>query len=100
MKKQIIRVWKELDVEDIQDHLLVLGELSGSCNKCSEVGLKECLNACPKCGTDFRYVAFRSPETNFPKLMKLKESRPDLIFVDYNDFKRVAGSLKAKEFFK
>jgi hypothetical protein len=100
MNKKFIRTWKELDIDDIKEHLFVLGDLSGSCNKCSEVGLSETLSMCPKCKAEFRYLAFRQPETNMPKMMKIKEVRPDLIFVDYQDFKKITGSIKAKEFFK
>jgi len=89
-----------LDIDDIKEHLFVLGELSGSCNKCSEVGLSDILTMCPKCKTEFRYLAFRQPETNLNKMMKIRKARPDWIFVDYQDFKKITASTKAKEFFK
>ena len=100
MNKKLIRIWKELNIDDIKEHLFVLGELSGSCNKCSEVGIGDTLTMCPKCKAEFRYIAFRSPETNMPKMTRIREARPDLIFVDYQDFKKITGSIKAKEFFK
>ena len=89
-----------MDIDEIKEHLFVLGDLSGSCNKCLEVGLSDNLTSCPQCKTEFRYLAFRQPETNMPKLMRFKETRPDLTFVDYQDFKRITASTKAKEFFK
>lgn len=100
MNKKLIRIWKELDIDDIKEHLFVMGDLSGNCNKCSEIGLSEALAMCPKCQAEFRYFAFRQPETNMSKMMKIRVARPDLIFVDYQDFKKITGSLKAKEFFK
>ena len=100
MNKKFIRAWKELDIDDIKEHLFVMGDLSGSCNKCLEVGLSETLTMCPKCKAEFRYIAFRQPETNMLKMLKIKEARPDWIFVDYPDFKKITGSIKAKEFFK
>jgi len=33
-------------------------------------------------------------------MLKLSHERPDLVFIDYDDFKRTEGALKAQEFLK
>ncbi|MFC1509779.1 hypothetical protein ACFL60_08885 [Candidatus Omnitrophota bacterium] len=87
-----IRVWKEFDVEDIAKHLLVVGDLTGDCSGCRALGIdysKE--TSCPKCGTDFKYIATRTRETR-----RIKVKRPDLVFVDFDDYKKAWGRIKAK----
>ena len=92
---ELIRVWKEFDVKDISGHLLIVGLLSADCSNCRELGIKYS-NAvsCPKCGVDFKYIATRSKE-----IRKIKEKRPDLIFIDLEDYKKATGFVKANNFF-
>jgi hypothetical protein len=35
-----------------------------------------------------------------PKMLRLNDERPDLVFVDYEDFKKIEGALKAENFLK
>ncbi len=99
MAKSFIRVYKEFDIEDISKHLIIFGELLATCNNCSRLGLELSTRTCPECKTEFRYATFsqsRDKESQIHKIVNMT----DLIFVDYDDFKRISGKLKAKEFFK
>jgi len=53
---------------------------------------------CPSCGTDFKYLTFRNVKENMPKILKLSETHPDLVIVDFDDFKRMDSASKAQEF--
>lgn len=79
---------------------MIIGDLLASCAKCSVLDLKPDVKSCPNCQTEFKYIAFRRPEENIPKMLKMKEANPDLIFIDYADFKKITGTLKARNFFK
>ncbi len=100
MNLKFIRTFKKLDIDDVKAHLLVCGDLSASCQKCNHVGLKFDTQKCPACATEFKYIAFRSLKDNMPKVWKISELRPEVNFIDYDDFKKVSGALRAEEFFK
>lgn len=95
MTKQAIRVWTELDIEEVSKHLVVVGEVTADCYNCKELGIDYiALKSCPKCNAQFKYIASRSHETR-----KIKNRRPDLIFIDFDDFKKATGFIKAKSLF-
>jgi hypothetical protein len=99
MGKSFIRAYKEFDIEDVSKHLLIFGELLATCNNCSKLGLALSTRTCPECKTEFRYATFSSSKDKESQMHKIA-NMTDLIFVDYDDFKRMAGKLKAKDFFK
>ncbi len=100
MSERLIKIYKQLDIHKIQEQLLVWGELSGHCAHCSAMGLKMEMPHCPQCRTTFKYIAFRNIKDHLPKVHKIIRDRADLMIVDYDDFKRVSGALKAEEFLK
>ena len=92
---ELMRVWKELDIADVSGHLLIVGLLTADCSNCRELGIDySAAKTCPKCGVDFKYIASRSKE-----IKKIKNRRPDLIFIDLEDYKKATGSIKAKDLF-
>ncbi len=92
---ELIRVWKEIDIKDVSGHLLIVGITSADCSNCRELGINYSTAIyCPKCGIDFKYIASRGKEVK-----RIKEKRPDLIFIDYEDYKKITGFTKAKDFF-
>ena len=89
----LIRVWKEIDVSEIEKHLLIVGNVSGDCSNCRELGIDYIsAKSCPKCASEFKYISTRSFE-----IKKIKQKRPDLIFIDLEDYKKAAGKIKAKQ---
>ncbi len=101
MNKIFIRVWQETDLDEIKQRLLIVGDLTGDCSQCRQIGIDYPTSiTCPKCQTAFKYLASRSKEASFGHIKRIKEKRPDLIFIDYNDFKNAIDRQKAKEFFK
>jgi hypothetical protein len=91
---ELVRIWQEVDIMDVSRHLLIVGLSAADCSNCKELGINySSAKVCPKCGTDFKYIASRSKE-----IRKIKEKRPELIFIDLEDYKRATGFIKAKDF--
>ena len=100
MSEKLIRVFKKITVDSIKEHVLICGDLFGNCSKCNAMGIKFTSPLCPECGTEFKYMTFRSLHGNLPKISKMTEDRPSLQFIDYDDFKHATGALKAEDLFK
>ncbi len=100
MSQRFIRIYKNLDITEIKQHLLVYGDLSANCANCQALDIKLNVNLCPSCKTEFKYIAFRNIRNHLPKLQKLNVERPSLTFVDYDDFSRILGAMKAEEFLR
>lgn len=79
---------------------MICGDLSASCSKCNHIGIKIEMAKCPECQTEFKYISFRTLKDNMPKILKLYDSRSELTFIDFDDFKKVTGAAKAEDFFK
>jgi hypothetical protein len=105
MGRDLLRTWQVFDVEEVAKHLLILGDLTGDCAACRQLGISYLEGReCPQCKTPFKYVTSRRLETHpgerFQIVSRLREKRPDLIFLDYEDYKRTLGRKKAREFFE
>ncbi len=91
-----IRVWKELDLKDVEKHLIVMGELSSECFNCHKLGIPLRAKTCPECGVTFKYMGFRR-KLQPSYLIKAKEELPDIIFIDFDDFKKTIGKRDARD---
>lgn len=105
MSKGFIRFWVEEDVAEVVKHLLIVGESFSDCANCRELGLDySALKECPKCHTAFRYVTSRQAAgasmDRFRWLRKIRERRPELKFVDYDDIQKLMAQTRAREFLK
>ena len=99
MAEKLLRVFNKLDIDDIKEHLLIYGTLAASCSKCNELGLKIETPKCPKCGTEFKYITFRNIKENMAKIQKIHGMKPNMKIIDYDDYKRLTGALKAQGLF-
>lgn len=100
MTSRLLRVYQNLDLHEVKEHLLVYGALNGQCAHCQTMEIRLDAQTCPSCGTAFRYLAFRNVKDHMPKILNLQQTRPQLILVDYEDYKHHAGALKAEEFLR
>jgi len=91
-----LRVWKDLDLEDIKNHLIVIGELSAECFSCHSVGINIKAKSCPNCNTLFKYVGFRR-KVDGSYINNLAKEREGLVFIDFEDFKKILDKEKAKK---
>ena len=94
------KIYKKIDPQEIKVHLLIYGDISGSCANCDAVDLKLDLAQCPRCHAEFRYISFRNIRNHLPKVHKLIAQKPQMVIVDFEDYKRNLGSTKAHEFLK
>ena len=104
MGREFLRTFQEFDIDDVQKHLLIMGDLSGDCGSCKELGLNTfSVKTCPHCGSEFKYITSRRmdqhPGERFQLARRAKEKRPDLVFIDYTDYSKVLGQKKARDFF-
>jgi len=98
----LIRVWNKIDIKDVEQHLLVVGDLYGDCSSCKELGLDwTTVTDCSHCKTHFKYIALRSskPHERLSEVQRIMTKRPDLMFVDYHDYQTMIGKDKAHRFF-
>jgi len=98
---EYMRVWKELKVEDVQNHIIMVEDKFGHCPGCKQIGieLKELKN-CPGCGREFKYVTSKDARGGKTDIVsRTRKKLPDLNFVDYDDYERVTGKKKAESLF-
>ncbi len=99
-----LRIWQACDIAEITKHLLIVGELTADCAACRELGINYSqAHQCPKCGTIFRFIASRNTgkldRGRAGTVKRIKDRRPDLTFIDYEDYKEITGKTQAREFF-
>lgn len=98
----LIRTIKEFDLDEVCQHLLLAGDLSGDCFNCKQIGLDfSSVKNCPKCRTDFRFIASRKSDnfgTKILNLLHIHKKRPDLIYIEFNDLKQHKNREKARDF--
>jgi len=104
MTQHYLRVYKPFLLEEVKKNLLIIGDLSGNCASCNELGINAYeTKACPSCGTIFKYIASRRLETHpaerFQLAKRLAEKRPDLTLIDYQDYQKTTGAKAARDFF-
>ena len=63
--RRFIRVWEELDLADVEKHLIVAGDLSAECFCCHKVGIDLKARACPNCSASIAAMA-KSEVDPFP----------------------------------
>ena len=95
-----IRIWQTLDIREVESRLLISGDTVGDCANCRCLGIQYDQKTCPQCKTEFKYLTSRRMESHpgesFRIVQRLKEKRPDLIFIDYTDYKHLSGKLKGR----
>lgn len=104
MSAEYLRTFQPFNIEEVRQHLLIMGDLTGDCAACRALGIDGyTVKACPQCSTPFRYITGRRLETHpqerFHFARRMREKRPDLILIDYLDYTRVIGQKKARDFF-
>lgn len=100
MNEKLVRVYKKFYIDEIKAHLLIYGDLGGSCAACQKMDIKLDATHCPGCKTEFKFIAFRNPRVHLPKIQKLHAARPQVAIIDYEDYNHHAGEQKAREFLK
>ena len=100
-----LRVWQACDIPEVTKSLMIVGDITADCAACRELGIEYgSAKVCPKCGVQFRFISSRHT-TRLDRdrnghIKRIKERRPDLTFIDYEDYKEITGKQQAREFFK
>ncbi|HCM43095.1 MAG TPA: hypothetical protein PLY88_03055 [Candidatus Omnitrophota bacterium] len=102
MSKIFLRVYQSHPIDEVRRALLILGEVTGNCAQCGEMGLNHRdITACPHCGARFRFIASRRLETHpaerFQFAKRIATERPDLTLVDLGDYQKNDASAKARD---
>ena len=98
----MIRIWVEIDINDVEKHMLLVDDQLGFCPGCREIAIKlENLEKCPGCGREFKYISAREAagDKSFDMVVRVKNKFPDMTFIDYNDYKRLASKNKTERLF-
>ncbi|MBI3602151.1 MAG: hypothetical protein HY209_04590 [Candidatus Omnitrophica bacterium] len=98
--ERFLRIYKKFYFDEVKAHTLLYGVLSGSCANCKTMDIKLDSPQCPSCKNAFKYIAFMNPRDHWPKMLKIAQERTDVIFMDYDDFKKSEGELRAKDILK
>jgi len=103
-QQHYLRTFRAFQLDEVKNHLIVIGDLSGNCASCNRLGINAYdAKTCPECGTVFKYIASRRLETHpaerFQLARRLGEKRPDLLLIDYQDYQKAAGDKAARDFF-
>lgn len=99
---EYMRIWQEVDLEDIKDKIIMVDDILGHCPNCKQIGidLKD-LKKCPSCSREFKYVTSKDAEGGkIDIVLKTKKKLPHLTFVDYTDYIRITGKKEAETLFK
>ena len=101
---EYLRTFRQFDLEDVKQHLLIVGDLSGDCASCRALGIDSySAKSCSQCGTVFKYVTSRRleahPGERFQFARRIQQKRPDLTVLDYTDYDKAIGRKKARDFF-
>lgn len=86
-----VRVWQNLKVDEVRQHLLLVDDLYGSCGNCKQLGLNYLKDSkCSGCGTTFRYLATKlhNPADVAKILNRINKESLKLTVIDRDDFER------------
>lgn len=93
-RSRSIRVWTELDVDEIRKHLLYIDDLYGTCGSCKQLGLNYVKDkSCKKCGAVFKYLAttIKNPAETAKILARLHAEKLPFKLIDREDFERASA---------
>lgn len=90
--KQYLRVYQNLEIQEIQKHLLLIDDLYGSCANCKQVGLNYTKDLqCNQCKTEFKYLATKLPHEVKKILARLEQDDRKLIVIDRDDYDKATA---------
>jgi len=96
-----LRVWSEIDINDIKEHIIMVDDRYAHCPGCKKIGIElKDLTKCPSCEREIKYVTSKDAKGGKHEIvMRTRKKLPDLIFVDYDDYLRVTGKNTAESLF-
>lgn len=98
-----LRVWQELDLDEVRTHLLLIDDLYGTCASCKQIGLNYLKDSvCSGCGTTFKYMATRikNPGETGKILARIKKEGLKLTLIDREDYEKAQAEKNIGSLFK
>lgn len=91
--RRSIRIYQDVEIDQVKKHLMLIDDLYGSCANCKNLGLNFVQDrTCPQCNTTFEYLATRSPSETGKILSRIRAEKLPLKLIDRGDYdKAVAG---------
>jgi hypothetical protein len=90
--KQYLRIYRQLDVDEIKAHLILVDDLYGICANCRHAGLNYTKDLrCPECGTEFRYLATRHRSETSKILARLEQDGRTITVIDRDDWEKATA---------
>jgi hypothetical protein len=100
---EFLRIWSEVDAQEIQDSILIVDDKFGFCPVCKEMAIKiDNIKNCPKCKRELKYVTSRearSGEKGIAFISRISKKLPGLKFIDYDDYQYITSKNKAQGLF-
>ncbi|TGN17056.1 hypothetical protein [Leptospira idonii] len=102
-KTKFVRVWKQLQVDEVKKQLLYIDDLYGTCGNCKKLGLNYLKDKkCPDCGNVFKYLATKvnQPSEIGKILSRIQKEGLDLVLIEREDFEKSSAQDAARDLFK
>jgi hypothetical protein len=90
-KKRLVRIWTEVDVDEIEKHLILIEDLYGTCGNCKKLGLNYLKDkVCPSCGVTFKYAATNVKNSSeiIKILNRIQSSGLSLKLIERDDYNK------------
>ncbi|MBI38546.1 MAG: hypothetical protein CMF59_03030 [Leptospiraceae bacterium] len=98
-----VRVWQQLDLNTLKQHLLLIDDLYGTCAACNQIGLNYLKDkSCSGCGTEFKYLATRlkDPAETGKILRRIEKEKLGLTLIDREDYEKAMAEKNIGSLFK
>ena len=98
-----VRIWHEVDINEIKEHIVMVDDKYAHCPNCKKIGLelKDDLKKCPSCGREFKYATSKEAAGGKTDIVsRTLKKMPGIVFVDYDDYEHATGKQKAESLFK
>jgi hypothetical protein len=102
-KKSFVRIWSSVDTEEIENHLMLIEDLYGSCGKCKKLGLNYLKDKiCPSCNTVFKYVAtnIKNQGEIIKILQRIQTNNLNLKLIEREDYNKAHAKDALNNLFK
>ncbi len=96
-----IRIWNEIDIEEMKEHIVMVDDISGFCPNCKKIGISlKNLKECPECNREFKYVSSKEAKGGKHEIVtRTIKKLPELTFIDYDDYHRLTNQKAAEGLF-
>lgn len=100
-KRRHIRIYQDIDIDEVKKHLMLIDDLYGSCANCKNLGLNFVKDrTCPQCNTTFEYLATRSPSETGKILARIRHENLPLKLIDRGDYDKASATDALGNLFK